>query len=124
MRDSIENLRKYEIPHPLFKVHGEGLNGFFIIPSPTDSKRPLRVLSSDGLGWDHVSVSMAGRCPNWIEMSYIKELFFTDKETVVQFHPKKIEYINNHQTCLHLWRNQSEEFLLPDSLMVGIRGKN
>ena len=41
----------------------------------TPAGATLRVLFSDGLGWDHVSVSLADRCPTWAEMCFIKDLF-------------------------------------------------
>ena len=79
----------------------------------------LRIIASDGMSWDHVSVSLPNRCPNWKEMSFVKDLFFDEDETVAQFHPKKSEYVNYHPYCLHLWRKQDEEFLLPPSIFVG-----
>lgn len=69
----------------------------------------LRVIVSDGLGWDHVSVSLPTRCPTWEEMCYIKSLFFEDEERVMQLHPEKSKWINNHPFCLHLWRPQTKE---------------
>lgn len=68
----------------------------------------LKVLVSDGLGWDHVSVSLATRCPTWEEMCWVKDQFFEPEECVMQLHPAKSEYVNYHQFCLHLWRPQSE----------------
>lgn len=43
------------------------------------SKRPLLCIASSGTipisdGWDHVSVSLPGRCPTWEEMDAIKRL--------------------------------------------------
>lgn len=55
-------------------------------------------------GWDHVSVSLERRCPTWDEMCWIKELFFDDTECVVQYHPSKSDYINEHPFVLHLWK--------------------
>lgn len=121
MRDNLDHLKKYAKPHPILRVMGEGCDGFFMIPSPVDSNRLMAVISSDGGGWDHVSVSMKGRCPNWIEMSHVKDLFFKDEETVVQYHPKKSEYVNNCGTCLHLWRNQERGHELPPTGMVGVK---
>lgn len=95
-----------------------GANGLFWVPSPI-SNNDLKVIVSDGMEWDHVSVSLPNRCPNWIEMSHIKDLFFDDSETVVQFHPKKSEYVNCHPNCLHLWRSQSEEHKLPPTILTG-----
>lgn len=67
----------------------------------------LRVIASDGLGWDHVSVSLATRCPTWDEMCAVKSLFFDDEEVVMQLHPAKSQYVNLHPFCLHLWRPQT-----------------
>ena len=79
----------------------------------------LCVVVSDGGGWDHVSVSCESRCPTWEEMCAVKNLFFRDDEAVIQFHPKKADYINMHPYCLHLWRAQDAEFPTPPSYMVG-----
>ena len=69
----------------------------------------LRVVVSNGGGWDHVSVSLSSRCPTWDEMVRMKELFFADDECVMQLHPPKSDYINCHPYCLHLWRPQTTE---------------
>lgn len=74
--------------------------------------------------WDHVSVSLPNRCPNWKEMCFIKDLFFYLDETVIQYHPPKSEHINNHPYCLHLWRPHEYVIPLPMSSMVGVKGLN
>jgi hypothetical protein len=105
--------------HPLFGA-GDGLsNGYAQIPGPCG--RDLTVIFSDGMGWDHVSVSLTNRPPNWAEMNAIKDLFWDAEDVVVQFHPRKSEYVNNHEHCLHLWRSQTVEFPTPDSIMVGVK---
>lgn len=77
----------------------------------------LNVMSSgsnpDYSEWEHVSVSLPHRCPTWEEMCYIKELFWSVSETVIQFHPKKSEYKNDHQFCLHLWKRIGVDHQLP-----------
>ena len=81
----------------------------------------LLCIISDGGGWDHVSVSAYDpmpRVPTWDEMCWVKDAFFTDDETVVQFHPKQSAYLNHCPTCLHMWRNQTSEHELPPSWMV------
>jgi hypothetical protein len=95
-----------------------GNNGYFVIKY---KKVILKVVVSDQLGWDHVSVSPAikKRTPTWGEMCCIKDLFFEPEETVIQFHPPKSQYINNHPYCLHLWRNHSQEIILPPKMMIG-----
>lgn len=90
--------------------------GVFMIPGPFNNT--LKVLASSGdasLGveWEHVSVSLPNRCPNWPEMCFIKELFWDDEEAVMQLHPAKSTYVNNHPYCLHLWRPTAQAIPLP-----------
>lgn len=86
-------------------------------PPPMGNNRALLIpkngnkyffVISDGLEWDHVSVSIADkkRCPTWEEMTWAKNLFFDKDETVIQIHPAEKNYVNNHPYCLHLWRYQ------------------
>lgn len=91
--------------------------GAFRFNSPID-KAPLVVIASFGMGWDHVSVSRKNRCPNWPEMCFIKDIFFKDDEVVIQYHPKKSEYVNDHKNCLHLWKPHNIELPMPDVIMV------
>lgn len=92
-----------------------GNNGRFIFKR---RGKTLRVIISDGAGWDHVSVSLKHRCPTWSEMCWIKDLFFDESETVVQFHPRKSEYVNIHPYTLHLWKNQAFDYHLPFALLI------
>ncbi len=69
----------------------------------------LNVIASDAGGWDHVSVSLPHRIPYWAEMAYVKSLFFSDDEVVMQLHVGAKDHVNTHNNCLHLWRPQSEE---------------
>lgn len=103
---------------PLASTPEDGCNGYFLIPFESTV---LGVLASDGMGWDHVSVSLDNRTPNWREMCFIKELFFEEYDCVVQYHPPKKEYVNNHEHCLHLWRPQEEIIPMPPSILVGIK---
>lgn len=79
----------------------------------------LRVIASDGAGWEHVSVSLPNRCPSWEEMCAIKDLFWGAEDVVVQFHPRKSEYVSWANYCLHLWRAIGVEFPTPHSGLVG-----
>lgn len=80
------------------------------------------VIASDGLGWEHVSVSRRDRCPTWEEMCQIKAMFWDDADCVVQYHPPSSEYVNNYPYCLHLWRpTGSQQMPMPPSYMVGIK---
>lgn len=78
----------------------------------------LKVIASWGMGWDHVSVSLERRCPTWEEMCWIKSQFFEDEECVIQYHPPKSEYVNNHPHCLHMWRPHDAEIPLPPKHFV------
>ena len=98
--------------------------GAFHIPGPNN--RTLRVIASSGLidpdiPCDLVSVSTTGRCPNWPEMCFIKDLFFDEEETVMQLHPPRSQWINNHEYCLHLWRPLDGSIPLPPAIAVGIK---
>lgn len=77
----------------------------------------------DSDGWEHVSVSTAARCPTWEEMCFVKDLFWEPEECVVQFHPPRSEYVNNHPNVLHLWRHKTELFRTPPSILVGVKSE-
>jgi hypothetical protein len=98
-----------------------GNNGAFAVPGPRGFK--LNVIAGDGLGWEHVSVSVkdAARCPTWDEMCAIKELFWDGEDCVVQYHPPKSDYVNNHPYVLHLWRPVGVEMPRPPHELVGVR---
>lgn len=121
--------KEYRIDHP-YLGRGEGNNGFFVIPHHRIKDYFYNVMVSDGLGWEHVSVTLithkkaVERCPTWEEMCFIKDLFFYDTERVVQFHPPKDEYVSNHPFCLHLWRPIGVELPFPAPIMVGIKEVN
>ena len=65
-----------------------GMNGAFRLIGPNGAFRLigpngalLVIMASDGEapaadGWEHVSVSLANRCPNWPEMCARKSLFW------------------------------------------------
>lgn len=97
-----------------------GNNGAFMFPFKP-WRAQLFVIASDGAGWEHVSVSNPVRTPTWEEMSFIKQTFWGDEDCVVQFHPPKSEYVNQHPFCLHLWRKIGAEFETPPSILVGYR---
>lgn len=108
-----------------------GFNGVFFLPY--NAKIRFKVIVSDGtdaecgVPWEHVSVSArstngAGkhyeRVPNWEEMCWIKSQFWSDDECVVQFHPKKENYVNFMPNVLHLWKWKDGEFPTPPTICV------
>ncbi len=98
-----------------------GNNGAFELLLKTPGKPRLFAIASDQGGWEHVSVSRKDRCPTWDEMCAVKDLFWTEEDAVVQFHPPRSDYVNNHPFCLHLWKPSEGTLLLPPSILVGVR---
>lgn len=68
--------------------------------------------------WDHVSVSLPNRIPNWTEMAFVKSIFWGDHETVMQLHVPTSDHINIHPYVLHLWRPLNERIPMPPKLAV------
>jgi hypothetical protein len=104
-----------------------GEPGVFVIPHYKIKNYFFFAIASDGEGWEHVSVHVrhdqekASRCPTWEEMCFVKDIFWSDEDTVVQFHPPKAEYVNCHPFCLHLWRKKNSNFETPPSVLVGVK---
>ena len=111
---------------PMASSTAFGFNGAFVLPH---GGVLLSCIVSDGLGWEHVSVvprkpnsgKLLGRVPTWEEMCWVKEQFWGDDEAVMQLHPPRSEYVNQHEFCLHLWRPTDGRVPLPPSLMVGFK---
>lgn len=103
-----------------------GNNGVFFVPQRAGHP-PLKIIASDGaiedgrVEWEHVSVSLPNRCPTWAEMSAVKDLFWDAGDCVVQYHPPKSDWVNNHPYCLHLWRPVGFDVPRPPALMVGVQ---
>lgn len=109
---------KYRVTQ-LGMPRGDQNNGWFVIPLKHGQK--VNVIASNGMGWEHVSVSRKDRCPLWEEMCQVKALFWDDDDCVVQFHPPRSEYVNNHPNCLHMWRPIGVSLPMPPSIMVGFK---
>ena len=97
-----------------------GNNGAFTVPYDDGL---LVMIMSDGDGWEHVSVHVdlpqhKRRTPTWQEMCYVKSLWFKPSEWVLQYHPAKGDYVNEHNECLHLWRPVFSEIPKPPGWMV------
>lgn len=118
MSKEFDKFRNYTTAKRYYGTTGDEGNGVFEVK--IDGKKYL-VIASNGGGWEHVSVSNEKHIPSWNVMSKIKDLFFNDDETVIQFHPPKSEYINNHNNCLHLWRNIRNETKTPPSIFTGVK---
>jgi len=107
------------VPPQYWSTAADGFNGVFRFML---GGAPIRCVASDGGGWQHVSASIEreSKPPTWSDMCKIKDLFWEPEDVVVQFHPKKSQYVNSHPGCLHLWRCiDGREFPTPPSYMVG-----
>lgn len=109
---------KFRVVHPAYGA-GDEFNGTFVIK--LKHSQVVRVIASNGMGWEHVSVSREDRCPTWDEMCQIKAMFWDDSDCVIQYHPPASEYVNLHKNCLHLWRPIGIDLPMPDSIMVGFK---
>ena len=67
------------------------------------------IWTRDHDGYDHVSICPNKRTPSWEEMCAIKDIFFYDEEECYQVFPKKSEYVNIMENCLHIWRDTKKE---------------
>ncbi len=118
---------KYRITTPIGQVgvttKEAGNNGAFKFK--IDSNTLVCCIASDGFDWEHVSVQVLNgnnktRIPSWDIMCKVKSLFWGSESRVLQYHPPKSEYVNNHPHVLHLWRPTDKKMPFPPSVMVGI----
>jgi hypothetical protein len=100
-----------------FGSSGDENCGVFVLPYPRTGAS-LKCVASSGHGWDHVSVSLLNRCPNWFEMDFIKRTFFHPSEVVMQLHVGEADHISIHPYVLHLWRPHLGLIPLPPKVMV------
>lgn len=112
---------KFRMTHcgHLSTTAADGNNGIFEVLLRRGQK--VFVIASDGGGWEHVSVSRKDRTPTWEEMCQVKEMFWSPEDCVIQFHPPRTDYVNNHPYCLHLWRATGQEFPRPPAWMIGVK---
>lgn len=101
-------------------------HGSFFVPC---GRAMLIIIASSGdetigINWEHVSLRAKDykgeRCPSWHEMVFAKDLFWDDEECVVQYHPPKSDYVNNHPFVLHLWKPLAEQMPRPPKIAVGV----
>jgi hypothetical protein len=134
--------QKFDAGHLYETKEGEKF-GVFVIPHHGNVLFCIATEGDETIPWEHVSVSVKrivhkkgngrkstkiydlNRCPTWEEMCIVKDLFWDETDTVVQFHPPKSEYVSQHHYTLHLWRKIGQEFETPPSEAVGFtKGQN
>jgi len=82
-----------------------------------------RAVAPEMRGWEHVSVHARNaqghmRIPTWKEMCFVKDRFWGESDTVVQYHPRKSDYVNHHPCVLHLWRHREKDFPVPPTTLI------
>ena len=110
--------------HPILGTNSlAGNHGAFVIR--LSGRSTALCIASEGEGWEHVSAHIESlgkkRIPTWSEMCRIKDIFWGEEDVVVQYHPAKKDYINNHYHCLHLWKPIGIELPTPPTWMVGLK---
>src|SRR5262245_6355575 len=94
--------------------------GWLLVTIATDGQDPK---VPEAQAWEHVSVravrNQQSRLPTWTEMEQVKALFWEPDDVVVQFHPRRREYVNHHPHVLHLWRWRDGLFPTPPPSLVG-----
>lgn len=129
---SIEEIKKTR--NLFIKAENElpGLAGYYY---DSDSNKNLNFIFSKQMGWEHLSVSMPSRTPTWDQMCKMKDIFWSDDETCVEYHPAKDQYVNMHKHCLHIWKpvwdeqfmqepryNPKDDLLpIPPHILVGFK---
>ena len=116
---TVEEILSYKgIYSDKLKIGDDGIKGFISV-----NRIDMSFVASWGGGWDHVSVSPLNRktIPTWDMMCKVKDIFFKPEEAVIQIHPSEDQYVDNLSNCLHLWRANDREMVLPPSFMVGFR---
>lgn len=115
--DNISNFRRIDLYGDGFL--GDEANGAFIIDRYNNGEFYL-VIASNGQEWDHVSVTIhkknggsVKKCPSYQEMMMIKEKLFSEEDVVFQLHPREEDYINTHPYCLHLWKPNNCNMVVP-----------
>jgi hypothetical protein len=125
--------RSRDTTHPILATSSrDGNNGAFDLESSAPGWR-LALICSDGDDphvsekWEHVSVhayrhgGKQMRTPTWDEMCYVKGLCLDAEDVVMQLHPRRSEYVNQHPHTLHLWRPIGKEIPTPPSIFVGMK---
>ena len=120
--------RRSDLPNP---AGGREWGGAFRIPRASGFRKIwLRIIASrgdpeaadEGEKWDHVSVSLADRCPTWDEMEYVKRLFFKADETAFQLHVPGRAHINNDPIACISGGRWIAEIPQPPGELVGLAG--
>ena len=100
---------RYMVKGSIRKTEDGSIHVRYAIPIKEGKVRTFECIASihkrpGNCDLEHVSVKGPKDTPRWETMCVIKDLFWDDEDEVIQYHPKKSEYVNMHKNVLHLWR--------------------
>ena len=127
--DSWNLPRKYKIAFS-GSEHDKGqatLADLGFIARIVDGKKGFRVHVAGGLG---VRSAVGNLLFDFVDDTQVypiakavKDLFWNETECVVQYHPPKADYVNNHPHCLHLWGRADGNIPRPPAILVGVKDR-
>ncbi len=110
MKTDFSHLEEFRMPdHPTHASRRGHLFGTFAIRRGSSTVYVIAEQAHPIAAFEHVSAHVREangkmRVPSWAEMCWIKDLFWNDEETVVQYHVPRAEWVNTHPHVLHLWK--------------------
>lgn len=89
-------------------VPGKGLTGFVRLIRSGRPRNYSLVIGCDEEGMEHASISCMdmSHIPGWEELCELKDIVWKDEEECYQVFPKKSQYVNIMENCMHIWRNK------------------
>jgi len=131
MKERWNHLDKYRQQSPPFHSPPGSTFGSFSVPR---NGVILNIIATDGrmdaggelpdTEWEHVSVHAVDtvfhkrRIPTWLEMCFVKDLFWEQDEVVMQLHVASKDHININEHVLHLWKPTKSFIPLPPKICV------
>lgn len=110
-------VEKYRVPGKRLLANSQKV-GVFSLPYVDNSR--IEVIASQALGWQHVSATIVlnpvddPRIPTYKEMQTVQNLFFYPNERVIQYHPRRQDYVNDNPFVLHMWVADGNIMPYPD----------
>lgn len=75
-----------------------------IAPKTNGLAAVVDTLTIDGKTWRHLSVSRRSRTPSHEDMMAAAEAFLDREHVALSIYPRRAEWVNLHEFCLHLWQ--------------------
>jgi hypothetical protein len=94
-----------ELPghHRAFRAQGSGCH--VIVAQEPAGQAPAGIwVPVEALTLWHLSISHPHRYPTWDEIADARYELVPDDVTMALLLPPPVEYVNEHDTCFHLWQ--------------------